>query len=171
MGDEYESQPGEEWRDWACFMLDCGADIVVASHSHVLQPVEFIRIDSDDRGSRDCFIAYSTGNFLSSQREPSTDAGTIFNLYFERDESGRAFLSGASYIPTWVKFVDNNGDFDIRVLPAVDTLDAFDSGDAVALRESDIARLRQVLDEQTELFSVREPIGSERGEYFIYISE
>lgn len=167
MGDEYESEPSEEWRDWAHFMLDCGADIVVASHPHVLQPMEFIGVNDGGKQSRSRFIAYSTGNFLSSQREPPTDAGMILNLYFKRDEAGRAFLSQVSYIPTWVKFTDDSGHFDITVLPVWDTLNAVDNGANMSLRESDISRLKHVLDEQAKMFLGREPSWVERGEYFI----
>jgi len=169
MGDEYESQPGEEWRNWARFMLDCGADIVVASHPHVLQPVEFVRIDNGSEESRNCFIAYSIGNFLSSQREPPTDAGMILNLYFERDKTGEVFLSDVSYIPTWVKFTDDSGHFDITVLPVWDALNAVDNGNNVNLGESDIARLKCVLDEQATMFLEREPVWTDQGEYFIQL--
>ncbi len=167
MGDEYESQPSEEWRNRAHFMLDCGADIVVASHPHVVQPAEFVAIDNGSKESRNCFIAYSTGNFLSSQREPPTDAGMILNLYFERDETGKVFLSEVSYIPTWVKFTDDSGCFDITVLPVWDTLNAVNNGNDVNLRDSDISRLKLVLAEQAKMFLGREPSWDERGEYFI----
>ena len=170
MGDEYESQPGEAWRSWAHFMLECGADIVVASHPHVLQPMEFVSIDNGGEDSRNCFIAYSTGNFLSSQREPPTDAGMILNLYFERDETGKVFLSDVSYIPTWVKFTDDSQQFDITILPVWDALNAVERGDTMNLRELDIARLKLVLTEQAELFLGREPALAERGEYFVGLS-
>ena len=167
MGDEYEGRPGEEWRDWAHFMLDSGADIVIASHPHVLQPVEFAGARNGNKETRSGFIAYSTGNFLSSQREPPTDAGMILNLYFERDDTGKVFLSNVSYIPTWVKFTDDNGDFDITVLPVWNTLNAACNGNTVNLRESDISRLKLVLAEQAKMFLGREPAPAEQGEYFI----
>ena len=165
MGNEYETHPTKEWQDWAHFMLSCGADIVVASHPHVLQPMDFI----GGNGEEPCngFIAYSTGNFLSSQREPPTDAGMILNLYFERDEAGKAFLSNVSYIPTWVKFTNNSGHFDITVLPVWDALDAVQNGNNLNLRERDISRLKLVLKEQTEMFSGPEPTLFHRGEFFI----
>ena len=167
MGGEYESQPSEEWKDWTHFMLDCGADIVVASHPHVIQPVEFVGISNGGKETRSCFIAYSTGNFLSSQREPPTDAGMILNLYFERDETGKVFLSEVSYIPTWVKFIDDNGCFDITVLPVWDTLNVVDNGNNVNLSESDISRLKLVLAEQAEMLLGRSPARAEQEEYFI----
>ena len=168
MGDEYETHPAKAWQDWARFMLSCGADIVVASHPHVLQPMEFTGISSSS-GKEPCngFIAYSTGNFLSSQREPPTDAGMILNLYFQRDEAGRAFLSNVSYIPTWVKFTNNSGHFDITVFPVWDALDAVQNGNNLSLRESDILRLKLALKEQTKMFLGQQPALSHRGEFFI----
>ncbi|MCD7947352.1 MAG: CapA family protein [Oscillospiraceae bacterium] len=168
MGDEYECQPGEVWQDWAHFMLDCGADIVIASHPHVLQPVEIVTNDSGDHALCTRLIAYSTGNFLSSQREPPADAGMILNLCFERDETGSAFISEVSYLPTWVKFSDASGGFDVRILPVCSTLNAAEKGEDVNLSGRDILRLKQVLKEQAALFLIEEPSCDAQGAYVIW---
>lgn len=59
MGNEYEEYPKEIFKSWANMMLDAGADIVVASHPHVLQPMEMVDITNDDGTVRKGFIMYS----------------------------------------------------------------------------------------------------------------
>jgi AmmeMemoRadiSam system protein B len=57
-GREYRDQPGERLRRWGHLFVDAGADLVIGSHSHTLQPRE------EYRGKR---IYYSLGNFIFDQ--------------------------------------------------------------------------------------------------------
>lgn len=50
----YEREPFPEDRAKARFAIDCGADVVIGHHPHVIQPLEVYR---------GCLIAYSLGNF------------------------------------------------------------------------------------------------------------
>ena len=148
MGYEYEQTVRPHIKDWAMMTLSAGADIVVAGHPHVVQPMGFVDVvDSATGEIRQGFVAYCLGNFISSQRVPPTDAGVMLNLYFERVGDAPPTLTGASYVPTWVKFTDTAGNTDIRVLPVVETLQAVDAGETLGLRQVDIARMREVLRE------------------------
>ncbi len=69
MGNEYETDPRDIFVEWADLMFDAGADIVLASHPHVLQKMEYRTLDHGD-GVHDGFIIYSLGNFISSQTTP-----------------------------------------------------------------------------------------------------
>lgn len=53
-GVPYEVEPSSEDRAKARFAVDCGADVVVGHHPHIIQPFEIYR---------DCPIFYSVGNF------------------------------------------------------------------------------------------------------------
>jgi poly-gamma-glutamate synthesis protein (capsule biosynthesis protein) len=142
MGFEYEMFVRQEIRDWAFLMVEAGADIVVAHHPHVVQEMGFVYI-LDGEETRRGFIAYSLGNFISSQREPPTEMGIMLNLYFER-RGGRAVLADASYVLTWVKFTDFFGETDIQILPVAQALQEISEG-SLRLRPSDIARLNEIL--------------------------
>jgi poly-gamma-glutamate synthesis protein (capsule biosynthesis protein) len=98
-------------------MLLAGADIVLASHPHVLQPVEFVTVTDADGTERRCFIAYSLGNFVSSQRTAPRDYGMIVNLNFSKTDGGKAALDSVGLTPVWVKFTNPRGAYDITVLP------------------------------------------------------
>jgi poly-gamma-glutamate synthesis protein (capsule biosynthesis protein) len=120
MGEEYETAPREEFKEKIHKMLQAGADIVLASHPHVLQPVEFITVTDPDGEERRCFVAYSLGNFVSSQRAAPRDCGVIVNLSFSKNEGEKATLDAVELAPVWVMFTNSRGAYDITVLPVYD---------------------------------------------------
>jgi len=152
MGYEYESEVRQMFKDWAMMMLGAGADIVVAGHPHVVQPMGFVQIvdDAGDQARRG-FVAYCLGNFVSSQREVPTETGVMLNLYFERSGNEPPTFAAASYMPTWVKFTDALGQRDIVVLPISETLMAVDAGENMNLRQVDISRMRDAHRELAEI--------------------
>ena len=58
MGNEYEEYVRDVFKNWAHMMLDAGADIVVASHPHILQPMETVELANEDGSTRTGFIMY-----------------------------------------------------------------------------------------------------------------
>jgi poly-gamma-glutamate capsule biosynthesis protein CapA/YwtB (metallophosphatase superfamily) len=67
-GAEYALQPARDQVDIAHQMIDAGADMIVGSHPHVVQPVERYH---------DRWIAYSLGNFVFDQMNPATHRGLM----------------------------------------------------------------------------------------------
>jgi len=152
MGNEYELFVRQEFKNWAMMMLEAGADIVVAGHPHVVQPMGFVDIvDSETGEIRRGFVAYCLGNFVSSQRIVPRETGVMLNLYFERDRMGNPVFTAASYIPIWVKFTNSFGYQDIIVLPIVETLMAVEFGENMNLRRDDINRMREAYREIAEI--------------------
>jgi len=58
-GIEYERYPNKEQKKIVKKICEMGADMIIGSHPHVIQPVEFIEVDN-----RKIFVAYSLGNFF-----------------------------------------------------------------------------------------------------------
>jgi poly-gamma-glutamate synthesis protein (capsule biosynthesis protein) len=168
MGVEYAVTPNAASRRIVRIMFEAGADFVFASHPHVLQPMEFIEITDGDGTLRNCFVHYSLGNFISSQRTLPREQSIILNLYFEKTEGEKASLRSASYIPTWVKFRDAGGRQNIKVLPVHDTVSAMDRGLDVDLRPHDRAHVRTVLRSITAMYGGQLCVCEEHAsEYFI----
>jgi poly-gamma-glutamate synthesis protein (capsule biosynthesis protein) len=67
-GVEYALQPSREQVELAHQMIDAGADLIVGSHPHVVQPLEKYH---------DRWIAYSLGNFVFDQRDRATHRGLM----------------------------------------------------------------------------------------------
>lgn len=57
-GEEYTHTPTYEEKKIAKYLADLGVNIVIGTHPHVIQPIDFIG---------DTMVIYSLGNFLSSQ--------------------------------------------------------------------------------------------------------
>ncbi len=58
-GVEYTHTPTDSQRELAKFLADKDVDIVIGTHPHVIQPVEFIG---------NTLVFYSLGNFISAQK-------------------------------------------------------------------------------------------------------
>lgn len=113
-GEEYQKEPNAYQRNTVNFAIKHGADIIIASHPHVMQPVEFFkpvsgRIDSG-------FVAYSLGNFLSNQQWRYSDAGVILNFSVEKTDSLR--LRDVSFVPTFCYKGVIDGKLTYRILPS-----------------------------------------------------
>jgi poly-gamma-glutamate synthesis protein (capsule biosynthesis protein) len=141
-----------DWMDTLQFLLEAGADIIMAHHPHTLLPAEFVYVTDADGTVRKCFVAYSMANFVSGQRTQPREASAIFYLTVKKEEGGKAIISEASYTPTWVRET-LGGRYDFTVLPVSETLRRVDEGDSSGLRASDIARLRQVHTDVTFMLS------------------
>ena len=57
-GDEYTNTPTESEKEIANYLSSLGVDIVIGTHPHVVQPIEYIG---------NTLVIYSLGNFISNQ--------------------------------------------------------------------------------------------------------
>ncbi|MDH7605051.1 MAG: CapA family protein [Melioribacter sp.] len=98
-GDEYKRKPSLYQKEIVKKTIEYGADIIVASHPHVVQPI-MVRNSSNNKIGK-TLVAYSLGNFISNQRWRYSDAGVILNIRMSKNGSVVSFDS-ISIIPTWV---------------------------------------------------------------------
>ena len=152
MGNEYETAPKQVFKNWVSLMLDAGADIILASHPHVLQPAEFRTIQNPDGTERRCFVIYSLGNFVSAQRTIPRDSGVVLNLYIEKQPGEKAEIKLASLIPTWVRFNNLAEKRAITVLPLSDQLIRLRDGETLDIMGKDIARLSASFAEFSKMY-------------------
>ena len=61
-------------------LADWGADVIVGTHPHVLQDAQWLTA-ADGRRS---FVAFSLGNFLSTQNRPDQLVGAILTLQLQK---------------------------------------------------------------------------------------
>ncbi len=97
-GTEYDTIPSGIQTDLARFLLDKGVDLVIGSHPHVLQKMVWTR-NSPDR--KDGVIVYSLGNYVSNQRRPKTDGGSMVRIELEK-KADTTIVSDAGFYLTWV---------------------------------------------------------------------
>ena len=63
-GTEYVYQPTKQQKKLTQFFLDEGVDLVLGTHPHVLEPVEWVE---NEDGTHRMLVYYSLGNFVSNQ--------------------------------------------------------------------------------------------------------
>lgn len=69
-GVEYRSEPTDEQKRQAEYLASLGADIIIGTHPHVIQPVTYIG---------NTLVIYSLGNFISAQ-STNNDYNTMVEL-------------------------------------------------------------------------------------------
>jgi len=97
-GEEYQREPNAYQKDIAEYLFANGADIIIGSHPHVIQPMEWRKADSVNK---EHLVVWSLGNFVSNQRKHYTDGGTMFSITLQK-EAGQTRIKDARYQLTWV---------------------------------------------------------------------
>lgn len=148
-GTEYAQNPAQNYQNQYRRMLECGADAVIASHPHVLQPMEYQLITEEDGSTRTGFIMYSMGNFISSQVTRPRDAGTILNLTICKNPDNGNSIEKVSVIPTWCRFTDATGKRNFTVFSVYDILKMKEKKRRSIIRDKDYNRILQIQTEST----------------------
>jgi poly-gamma-glutamate capsule biosynthesis protein CapA/YwtB (metallophosphatase superfamily) len=101
-GLEYQLLENAEQRELAQFLIKNGADMVIGSHPHVVQPVRMERVSMPDGSTKEALVVYSLGNFISNQQQPNTDGGILYQVdLLKRKGSPEVFLGQQGMIPVW----------------------------------------------------------------------
>lgn len=111
-GIEYVYKPRSADVATAMRCVDGGADLVIGTHPHVMQPIEVI-----ERGGRRAVVAWSLGNFVSYQRTKPRERSIVLAIDVEKTEGG-CELVGVKAAPTWVSARNENGRKKIEVMYA-----------------------------------------------------
>lgn len=83
-GTEYATSPSSYQEQFALQMTEAGADLIIGTHPHVVQPVEWIEAENGNRSL--CF--YSLGNYISTQKKGICMLEAMAWVTFHVDEQG-----------------------------------------------------------------------------------
>lgn len=97
-GTEYDTVPSKSQTDMAQYFFSTGADLIIGSHPHVLQKMVWFKNDTLLKNKA---IVYSLGNFVSNQRKPKTDGGSMVRIELTR-QGNSVIMTGAGFYLTWV---------------------------------------------------------------------
>ena len=114
-GIEYDTLPSREQRLTAAALQRSGADIIIGSHPHVLQPMN---AEADNTGIRNP-VVWSMGNFVSNQRTRRRDGGAMIRLDITA-RGDTTFISDAGYVLTWVYTPVEQGRKKFYILPCTE---------------------------------------------------
>ncbi len=104
-GEENQSVPNDVQKQHAKLLADAGCDVIVGTHPHTIQPVEFVG---------DTLVVYSLGNYISAQKNPvNLIGGTIlFDMVVKGDEK---WIENVKFEPVITQY--EAGFSNIRIVP------------------------------------------------------
>lgn len=82
-GNEYTHEPTDSQKQLAQKLSDWGADIIIGTHPHVIQPVEYLTAAD----GRKTLVAYSLGNFISAQNRGPRMLGGMLNFKVSKNNT------------------------------------------------------------------------------------
>ncbi|MDO4537380.1 MAG: CapA family protein [Coriobacteriales bacterium] len=114
-GEENTHDLSDQQKDYASFLAGLDVDLIVGSHAHVIQPVQYVAtgIRTTDGSGADAnngvLCVYGLGDFVSGYTLPKTILSGMFTCDFVRDDKGEVSVSN----PVWHGLVEHNaGDVD-----------------------------------------------------------
>lgn len=110
-GEEYKPLPNTKQKSWEKYCYELGADMVIGSHPHVIQPVERKIINEQEK-----LTAYSLGNFVSNQRDRYKNGGMILRSKIGRN-GNKVTLKDADYVLAYVHTAQEGSFKHYYVLP------------------------------------------------------
>lgn len=128
-GDEYKLEPNAEQERLANLLFENGADIILGSHPHVLERMEKRTIAKADGTTKDGFLIYSLGNFMSGQVKENTKNSIILNLTITKNgETGALTIDSANYTPIYMYKSATETIRKYKILDIEKTISDFENG-------------------------------------------
>ena len=99
-GTEYVLEETDSQRDYVQFFLECGVDLVLGTHPHVIEPVEML---VDEKG-HEMLVYYSLGNYVNCTSSENDDIGNrmlgaLAEVTITKDSNGQVYISEYSAEP------------------------------------------------------------------------
>lgn len=128
-GEEYKLKQNATQEKLANFLFENGVDIIFGSHPHVLEPMEKRTITLADGTTKDGFVIYSLGNFISGQVIENTMNTIILQLQITKHPDNKITIDSYNYIPVYM-YDKGAGQLDrYKLLDINKTLSAYENGD------------------------------------------
>ena len=101
-GTEYRRSYTKEQRKLAETYIALGADVILGSHPHVVEPIERISVKLENGETREGVVAYSMGNFISNMKARYNNTGIVVNIAIRKTPEGEIILEPVTYVPTLI---------------------------------------------------------------------
>lgn len=147
-GIEYQLKQNPEQEKLAELLFENGVDIILGSHPHVLQPMEKKTIKLEDGTTKNCFVIYSLGNFMSGQTKENTRSSVILNIDITKNgESGKTVLNKVEYIPIYMYKSSTGTIQKYKVLDIEKTITNYENGQDVSIGQATYTTLKKELEQ------------------------
>lgn len=107
-GIEYKFTPNAYQKDMANYLASLGVDIIIGTHPHVVQPIEWIN---------NTLVIYSLGNFISAHEIVNMDnrVGLMSSLTINKNAEGKISIDNLSNELLYMYYTNDYHDF--KVIP------------------------------------------------------
>ena len=173
-GTEYKTVPESIQIDAADFLIMQGADLILGGHPHVPQPLELRSVSDSEGNTRNIFLNYCMGNFISSMNDENTKLTGIAEIEIKKDlTTNETSVESASYVPFYMAdlgdFEASDPDWRYKLL---DLHAAIDTYEEKAHEESDTAPINHEMyrDMLLSLDSLHRIFGKKYDSYYDDVS-
>ena len=110
-GTEYSTKPDSMQKELSSLMCSWGVDLIIGSHPHVIEPVEWIESENGNK----MLVYYSLGNFVSRQLEAINLLGGIAKINFHYDGE-KVTIKDDAFMPIVTHYDSNYSSFGVYPL-------------------------------------------------------
>ena len=107
-GNEYVYEPSWYQEDAAKFLSEQGVDIIIGTHPHVIEPIEYVG---------NTLVIYSLGNFVSAQEDENTRVGMMISLDINKHVEGEKKTITINNIKADLTWTYHEGYRKFKVIP------------------------------------------------------
>lgn len=101
-GIEYKLTQNKTQEDLSNFLFENGVDLILGSHPHVLEPMEKRTVTLEDGSTKDGFVIYSLGNFMSGQIYANTKSSVILDIQITKSFDDKISIDSVNYVPIYL---------------------------------------------------------------------
>lgn len=130
-GSEYGRSVTEQQGKVKDLLLANGVDVIVGTHSHVVNKMGFENVELSDGTNKRCFVAYGLGDFYTDPEQEKGQTSVVLNLTFSRDEEGVVSIAEANYTPIYQNITEENGVKHFEVLDVYKNIASIYRADSV----------------------------------------
>lgn len=109
-GTEYTHDETNEQKKWAEYFAELGANLIIGTHPHVIEPVKWVESSNGNRA----LVYYSIGNFINATSDYGRGVadrmiGAMANVMIARDADGNIYIKDYSAIPLVTQMLSGKG--------------------------------------------------------------
>ena len=139
-GTEYSFKPDDRQKTLSQKMCDWGVDLIIGSHPHVIEPVEWYTSENGNQ----MLVYYSLGNYVSRQLEAKNLLGGLANIELKYNGE-RVYIHDYSFMPIVTHYNTQFSGFSVYPLKLYNN--SLAEGHGVALRDGAVSveRFREIV--------------------------
>lgn len=131
-GEEYRQTATQEQEELADFLFQNGVDLILGSHTHVLEPMEKRTVTLADGTKKDGFVIYSLGNFMSGQNANYTRQSVILDIQLtKKGKDNTISIDSVKYTPIYMYNIYAGKSMNrFKIMDIEEEIKKYDEGDA-----------------------------------------